>query len=90
MVMNDEIHSYSNAVKEQINELYPTEYKEFTEKDYKMLQQNLILYKKGNAEATDYIISVFHRFIKKYADFITDTVENDGFVKAMEKFVLTN
>lgn len=26
--------------------------------------------------------------LKKYADFITDTVENDGFVKAMEKFVL--
>lgn len=26
--------------------------------------------------------------LKKYADFITDTIENDGFVKAMEKFVL--
>ncbi len=26
--------------------------------------------------------------LKKYADYITDTVENDGFVKAMEKFVL--
>ena len=28
--------------------------------------------------------------LKKYADFVTDTVENDGFVKAMEKFVLQN
>ena len=26
--------------------------------------------------------------VKKEADFITDTVDNDGFVKAMEKFVL--
>ena len=26
--------------------------------------------------------------LKKYADYITDTVDNDGFVKAMEKFVL--
>lgn len=25
--------------------------------------------------------------LKKYADFITDTVENDGFVKAVEKFI---
>jgi len=26
--------------------------------------------------------------LKKYADYITDTVDNDGFVKAMEKFIL--
>ena len=26
--------------------------------------------------------------LKRYADYITDTVENDGFVKAMDKFVL--
>lgn len=26
--------------------------------------------------------------LKKYADFITDTIDNDGFVKAMEKYVL--
>ena len=26
--------------------------------------------------------------LKRYADYITDTVENDGFVKAIEKFVL--
>lgn len=93
MVMNDEIHSYSNAVKEQINELYPTEYKEFTEKDYKMLQQNLILYKEGNAEATDYIISVFHRFIKKYADFISgEKTANNCYIevrkdKSLNKFI---
>src|SRR5574344_1647731 len=28
--------------------------------------------------------------IKKYADYITDTVDNNGFVKAIEKFVLKN
>ena len=26
--------------------------------------------------------------LKQYADYITDTVENDGFVKAIEKFVI--
>jgi hypothetical protein len=93
MVVNDEIHSYSNAVKEQINELYPTEYKTFTEEDYKMLQQNLILYKEGNAEATDYIISVFHRFIKKYADFISgEKTANNCYIeirkdKSLNKFI---
>lgn len=93
MVMNDEIHSYSNAVKEQINELYPTEYKTFTEEDYKMLQKNLILYKEGNAEATDYIISVFHRFIKKYADFISgEKTANNCYIevrkdKSLNKFI---
>ena len=25
--------------------------------------------------------------LKEYADYVTDTVENDGFVKAIEKFV---
>ena len=93
MVMNDEIHSYSNAVKERINELYPTEYKEFKEEDYKMLQQNLILYKEGNAEATNYIISVFHRFIKKYADFISgEKNANNCYIevrkdKSLNKFI---
>lgn len=27
--------------------------------------------------------------LKKYADFVTDTIDNDGFVKAVKKFVLT-
>ena len=93
MVMNDEIHSYSNAVREQINELYPTEYKVFTEEDYKMLQQNLILYKEGNAEATNYIISVFHRFVKKYVDFISgEKTSNNCYIevrkdKSLNKFI---
>lgn len=26
--------------------------------------------------------------LKAYANYITDTVENDGFVKAVEKFIL--
>jgi hypothetical protein len=91
--MNDETHSYSNAVKEHINELYPTEYKMFTEEDYKILQQNLILYKEGNPEATNYIISVFHRFVKKYADFISgEKTANNCYVeikrdKSLNKFI---
>lgn len=93
MVVNDEIHSYANAVKEQLNELYPTEYKVFTEEDYKMLQENLVLYKQGNAEATDYIVSVFHRFIKKYADFISgEKTANNCYIevrkdKSLNKFI---
>ena len=33
--------------------------------------------------------SPHHDELKKYADFITDTVENDGFVKAVEKYIDT-
>jgi hypothetical protein len=89
---NDQIHSYSNAVKEHFNELYPTEYKEFTEEDYKNLQKNLILYKEGNPEATNYIISVFHRFIKKYSDFISGEKTGNSYVeirkdKSLNKFI---
>ena len=43
----------------------------FTESDYKELQRNLILYKKGNAEAVTYICQAFHQFLTKYAKFIT-------------------
>ena len=43
----------------------------FTESDYKELQRNLILYKKGNAEAVTYICQAFHQFITKYTKFIT-------------------
>lgn len=42
----------------------------FTEQDYIELQRNLVLYKDGNQEATDYIVHVFHPFIMKYVKFI--------------------
>ena len=42
----------------------------YTESDYEELQRNLILYKQGNREATNYIIKVFHPFITKYTRFI--------------------
>lgn len=42
----------------------------FTNKDYAELQHNLILYKEGNREATEYIISAFHRILHTYAHFI--------------------
>lgn len=52
----------------QEEEVY--EYTQFTEKDYQELERNLILYKKGNAEATTYICQTFHQFIRKYTRFI--------------------
>ena len=67
---NDSLFSYSKRTKMEFDNAFPVEYKKFTEEDYKTLNDNLILYKSGNAEAAQYIISVFHRFIKKYADFI--------------------
>lgn len=68
--VDDPIYSYSRLTKLEIDSLFPTEYKDFTIEDYKTLNENLILYKNGNAEAAQYIISVFHRFVKKYTDFI--------------------
>lgn len=68
--LNDSVYSYSIKTKQEFDNIFPTEYKKFTEEDYKTLNNNLILYKTGNAEAAQYIISVFHKFIKKYTDFI--------------------
>ena len=42
----------------------------YTEEDYKKLEKNLKLFKEGNREATEYIIKVFHPFLRKYALFI--------------------
>ena len=42
----------------------------FTEQDYANLQRNLVLFKSGNREATEYIISSFHRFLHAYTHFI--------------------
>ena len=69
-LFDDSVYSYSNQTKIEFDNTFPIEYKKFTEEDYKNLNNNLILYKTGNAEAAQYIISVFHRFIKKYTDFI--------------------
>ena len=69
-LLEDSVFSYSKKVKLEIDNAFPTEYKKFTEEDYKTLNENLILYKTGNAEAAQYIVSVFHRFVKKYTDFI--------------------
>jgi len=48
----------------------PNEDVYFTEQDYQQLQLNLVRYKDGSREATEYIIKVFHPFISKYAKFI--------------------
>lgn len=39
-------------------------------KQYKKLQENLVLFKEGNREATEYIIKRFHYFISMYAKLI--------------------
>ena len=44
-------HSYSKQIKMEFDNKFPTEYKRFTEEYYKILNDNLILYKTGNAEA---------------------------------------
>lgn len=44
--------------------------KKYTDEDYKKLQENLILYKQGSREATEYIISAFHNILHMYAHFI--------------------
>lgn len=67
---NDSVYSYSNQTKAEFDKIFPTEYKKFTEEDYIELNNNLVLYKSGNLEAAQYIVSMFHRFVKKYADFI--------------------
>lgn len=69
-LLDDSVFSYSRKTKLEFDSTFPTEYKKFTEEDYKTLNDNLILYKAGNAEAAQYIISVFYRFIRKYTDFI--------------------
>jgi RNA polymerase sigma factor (sigma-70 family) len=38
--------------------------------DYAELQKNMILYKEGSREATDFIVKAFHRFTTKYARFV--------------------
>lgn len=42
----------------------------FTEQDYANLQRNLVLFKDGDREATEYIIKAFHRTLHTYAHFI--------------------
>lgn len=44
----------------------------YRESDYAELQRNLVLYKSGNREATNYIVKVFHPFITKYTRFIVN------------------
>ena len=42
----------------------------FTEQDYANLQRNLVLFKEGNREATEFIIHKFHKILHAYAHFI--------------------
>ena len=42
----------------------------YTKEDYKKLYENIKLYKEGNREAAEYIVSSFHRILHAYACFI--------------------
>lgn len=61
---------------EQLDSIFNLNYepdengKYFTEQNYQELQRNLVLYKEGNREATEYIIRSFHPFLTKYTRFI--------------------
>ena len=50
--------------------IYNDEATHFTEEDYKILQEQLILYKEGNREACEYIVRAFHRLLHSYTRFI--------------------
>ena len=70
--LSDNDYHYLQALDEEyLNDYDPNdETKQFTEQDYANLQHNLVLFKEGNREATEYIIAAFHRTLHSYAHFI--------------------
>lgn len=69
-ILSEDDYKYSQALDaEYINE-DEEDFKKFTEQDYANLQHNLVLFKDGNREATEYIIAAFHRTLHKYTHFI--------------------
>lgn len=83
--------SFTDNAEIEMNKKYPTEFRKFTQEDYARLNENIILYKQGNAEASDYIISAFHILLKRYADFICcKQSEHESYIKmhsSISKFV---
>lgn len=70
--LNEDDYKYLKQLDDKfLNDFDPSDdTTNFTDKDYAELQHNLILYKDGNREATEYIISAFHRILHTYAHFI--------------------
>jgi len=70
--LSENDHNYLKELDEAYLNDYDQDNEEtkFKEKDYANLQYNLILFKEGNREATEYIIKAFHRTLHAYANFI--------------------
>ena len=64
--LNESDRQYLESLKDE----YLVEQHTFTEEDYANLYRNLLLFKEGDREATQYIISAFHRVLNAYACFI--------------------
>lgn len=70
----DDDIKYQKDLEEQFKDKFQTTengFNVFKEEDYVRLQKNLKLYKEGNREATEYILTAFHRVLNMYASFIT-------------------
>lgn len=57
-------------IQPMVNYKIPSTKPLFTDEEYRRLEDNLILHKQGNKNATAYIVKVFHDFLTKYARFI--------------------
>lgn len=70
--LNDDDYKYLRALDDAyLNDFDPQDdTTNFTEQDYANLQRNLVLFKDGDREATEYIIKAFHRTLHTYAHFI--------------------
>ena len=70
--LNEEDYNYLKSLDDKyLNEYNPDDdTTKFTEQDYANLQYNLVLFKEGNREATEYIIKSFHRILHSYTHFI--------------------
>ena len=75
--------SFTDNAETEMNEKYPSgEYRNYQPEDYARLNENIKLYKQGNAEAAEYIVASFHGILKKYADFICcRRSEHEGYIK---------
>ena len=70
--LSDDDYKYLRALDDDyLNDFDPQDdTTNFTEQDYANLQRNLVLFKQGDREATEYIIKAFHRILHTYAHFI--------------------
>lgn len=70
--LNEDDYKYLKELDEKfLNDFDPEDdTTNFTEQDYANLQHNLVLFKDGDREATEYIVKAFHRILHSYTCFI--------------------